>query len=305
MVAPSIRVVTTPPLLAPGDTVRGTYTVERFLGSGAFAEVYLVSHRYLGRQALKAFRPLTGELDLEELLSEARTLVDLTHPNIVRLYDANVDCLRGITFAFVTMEWSPGGTLADRLETVTRLPVIETVQIGIQVCAGLACTHSMDPPLLHLDVKPANILLFRQGAKPQAKLADYGLASRLDPVTRLSRSGGTLAFAAPEMAWGVLDERGDVYSLGVTLYRAACGIHPFPLLSPDAVSATSEFQTMVGRSRKDIKPPSKLLLRHIPQLDEVLLTAMAFDPFKRYRNANEFGAALKELLSSLRYGNDV
>jgi serine/threonine protein kinase len=297
--------VRTLPLLAPGDTVRGTYTVERFLGCGAFAEVYLVSHRYLGQQALKAFRPVTGELGLEELLSEARTLVDLTHPNIVRLYDANVDSSRGITFAFVTMEWCSAGTLADRLETVTRLQVAETVQIGIQVCAGLGHTHSMDPPLLHLDVKPANLLLFGQGPKPDVKLADYGLASRLDPVTRLSRSGGTLAFAAPEMAWGVLDERADVYSLGVTLYRAACGIHPFPLVSPDTVSATSEFRAMLGRSRKDIKPPSKLLLSDMPQLDEVLLTAMAFDPFRRYRNANEFGAALKKLASSLECGSNL
>ena len=152
---------------------------------------------------------------------------------------------------------------------------------------------------MHLDVKPANLLLFGEGPNEKIKLGDYGLASRLDPVTRLSRSGGTLAFAAPEMAWGVLDERADVYSLGVTLYRAVCGIHPFPLLSPEAVSATSEFRGVLSRGRKDIKPPSKLLLLEVPQLDEVLLRAMAFDPFDRYKNANEFGAALTTLASSL------
>lgn len=292
----------TSPLLAPGDVVRGTYTVERFQGAGAFAEVYLVSHRYLGQQALKAFRPASGELDVEDLLAEARTLVDLTHPNIVRLYDANVDQIRGVDFAFVTMEWCLAGTLADRLKSEMRLPVAETIEIGIQVCAGLGHTHSFDPPLLHLDVKPANLLLFGQGPDGKIKLGDYGLASRLDPVTRLSRSGGTLAFAAPEMAWGVLDERADVYSLGVTLYRAVCGIHPFPLLSPEAVSATSEFRGVLSRGRKDIKPPSKLLLLEVPQLDRALLKSMAFDPFNRYRNANEFGVALEAVMSSLRPG---
>jgi len=292
------------PLLAPGDTVRGTYAVERFLGAGAFAEVYLVSHRYLGMQALKAFRPAAGELDADDLLAEARTLVDLSHPNIVRLYDANVDSIRGVDFAFVTMEWCSAGTLADRLKVEMRLPTAETVEIGIEVCAGLGHTHSMDPPLLHLDVKPANLLLF--GAPPNAKikLADYGLASRLDPVTRLSRSGGTLAFAAPEMAWGVVDERADVYSLGVTLYRAACGIHPFPLLSPEAVSATSEFRRILSRGRKEIKPPSKLLMMNLPKLDEVFLKSMAYDPFNRYRNANEFGAALQALASSQLSGRN-
>jgi serine/threonine protein kinase len=289
--------VTRSPLLAPGDTVRDTYTVERFLGAGAFAEVYLVSHRYLGRQALKAFRPAEGDLDFGDLLAEARTLVDLTHPNIVRLYDANVDHIRGVDFAFVTMEWCSAGTLADRLKREMKLQVTETIEFGIQVCAGLGHTHELDPPLLHLDVKPANLLLFGVRPDEKMKLADYGLASRLDPVTRLSRSGGTLAFAAPEMVWGVLDERADVYSLGVTLYRAVCGIHPFPLLSSEAVSATSEFRRVLSRGRKDIRPPSKQLLLEVPQLDEALLKSMAYDPFNRYRNANEFGAALRGLLS--------
>lgn len=290
--------MTRPPLLAPGDTVRDTYTVKRFLGAGAFAEVYLVSHRYLGLQALKAFRPSKGEIDFGDLLGEARTLVDLTHPNIVRLYDANVDNIHGVEFAFVAMEWCSTGTLADRLKSEVKLQIAQTVEFGIQVCAGLGHAHSLVPPLLHLDVKPANLLLFGKSPDEMIKLADYGLASRLDPVTRLSRSGGTLAFAAPEMAWGALDERADVYSLGVTLYRAVCGIHPFPLLSSEAVSATSEFRMVLTRGRKDIKPPSKLLLLEVSQLDEVLLRAMAYDPFDRYRNANEFGDALKRVPSS-------
>jgi len=131
------------------------------------------------------------------------------------------------------------------------------------------------------------------------KLGDYGLATRLDPVTRLSRSGGTLAFAPPEMAWGAVDERADVYSLGVTLYRAMCGLHPFPLLSRDVVSATSEFHQTLSRGRRNISPVSRLLMRDVGAVDTVLLKAMAFDPFERYRNAVEFGVALAAAASGV------
>jgi serine/threonine protein kinase len=89
------------------------------------------------------------------------------------------------------------------------------------------------------------------------------------------------------------------------LYRAACGIHPFPLLSPEAVSATSEFRRILSRGRKDIKPPSKLLMMDVSELDAVLLKSMAYDPFDRYRNADEFGAALQALASSQHSGRSV
>jgi serine/threonine-protein kinase len=97
------------------------------------------------------------------------------------------------------------------------------------------------------------------------------------------------------MAWGALDERADVYSLGVTLYRAICGIHPFPILTNDLVSSSSEFLTLLARGRKNISPPSRMLLETSPLLDAVLLKALAYDPFSRYRNANEFEMALQTL----------
>lgn len=251
-----------------------------------------MSHRYLGKQALKAFRPKNDLPSLEDLLGEARTLVDLTHTNVVRVYDANIGDVAGVQFPFITMEWCPGGTFADELKDRTRLPLATVLEVGKQICAALAYTHGLDPPLLHLDIKPANVLVFKAGEHPQVKVGDYGLAQRLDPLTRLSRSAGTLAFAPPEMSWGVADERSDVYSAGVTLYRALTGFHPFPLLSREAVSATTEFRKALVVGRRDIAPPSKMLMHDVGEIDAILLRAMAFDPFDRYKNAQEFGEAL-------------
>lgn len=278
-------------LLVPGQRVSGTYIVERLLGVGAFAEVYQVTHRFLGQQALKAF-PLSSTTQPERLLAEARLLVDLTHANIVRVYDANVTAEVGQPLAFVTMELSPRGTLSDWVSTSTRLPLPAALEVAVQIAQGVAFTHLLDPPLIHLDIKPSNVLVFAEGPVARVKVSDYGLAATLDTETRLCSSGGTLAFAPPEMAFGIADERSDVYAIGVTLYRMATGLHPYPLVSRESLSATREFQSALTAGRRDIVPPSKLLMRKADDLDDVVMKALAFDMFSRYRNASELHAAL-------------
>jgi serine/threonine protein kinase len=286
------------PLLRAGDCVRGTYTVERLLGRGAFAEVYLVRHQYLGRQVLKILRAGPGTTDVAALLAEAQTLVNLTHPHIVRVYEANVDEVRDIPFAFLTMEWCPAGTLADRLRDGVRLSVEEVTDLGLQVCAGLAYAHALRPPLLHLDLKPSNLLLSAEGGKAVVKIGDFGVASRLNSVTGLAPAGGSLAFAAPELAWGVADERADVYSLGVTLYRALCGIHPFPVVSRRPTGTDVQFFKILSATRQRIVPPSRMLLYEVPDMDAVILRALAFDPFERFRNGEELRVALVNVRGS-------
>lgn len=283
--------------LKPGDCINQAYTVESLLGAGAFAQVYLVKHRFLGKQALKAI-PVGEGTTPEVLLKEARLLVDLSHPHIVRAYDANVCEIGGKPFVFITMQWSPKGTLSDLLRQTTRLPLTTTLQLGVQITSALAYTHLMAPPLLHRDIKPTNILVFYDGDSLSAKVTDYGLAATIDPETRLCHSGGTLAFAPPEMAWGIADERSDVYSIGVSLYRAVTGIHPFPLVSTESVSATREFQRALSEGRRSIVPPSRLLMRQLDDLDEVIMKSLSPDMFLRYRNAREFHAALSKLQAS-------
>jgi serine/threonine protein kinase len=149
-------------LLREGQVIRDTYSVDRLLGAGAFAEVYRVQHRYLGRQAMKVFRRvgMSGK-EIESALGEAILLSRIGHPNIVRVFDANtVETPSGV-FGFFTMEYVPGGTL-DRLMIDAGgrfVAVPDTVEIMCQVCRGIAVAHSGDPPIIHRDIKPQNLLV--------------------------------------------------------------------------------------------------------------------------------------------------
>src|SRR5438067_11331768 len=149
-------------LLEEGQTVRDTYEVERFLGEGAFAEVYRVKHRFLGRQAMKVFKShaMTTE-EIERMLGEAIMLSRIGHPNIVRVFDANVTEARGVEYGFFTMEYVAGGTLEQfwKSHGDQFVPVEKTVEIIRQVCRGLAVAHCETPPIVHRDIKPQNILV--------------------------------------------------------------------------------------------------------------------------------------------------
>lgn len=288
------------PLLEMGEVVNGTYTISEKIGAGAFSDVYLVNHRFLGQQAMKVFHQTETKSDQRTAnvdqtfvglpnknLEEARLLVDLSHSHIVRVYDANVFERSGKLFSFMTMEYASGGTLEAIIANRTRLSVSSALGICAQITEALAHTHSLTPPLIHRDIKPSNVLITSLDPEIQLKVSDFGLASTLDPRSRLSQSAGTLSFAPPEMVWGVADERTDVYSVGVTLYRIVTGIHPFPVASLQEVRASREFTLVLDKGRRSIQPPSRLLLHEQPKLDALLMKALSFDMFSRQRNAVE------------------
>jgi len=135
-------------LLKDGQRLRDTYEVERFLGEGAFAEVYRVQHRFLGRQAMKVLKtPGMTVGEIEQMLGEALLLSRIGHPNIVRVFDANVLEMADGQFGFFTMEYVAGGSL-DRLWRSYRdslMPVEQAVDVMKQVCAGLAVAHGENP----------------------------------------------------------------------------------------------------------------------------------------------------------------
>ena len=167
------------PLLEDGHSVRDTYEVERFLGEGAFAEVYRVRHRYLGRQALKLFKlaGLTAP-EVEEMLGEAVLLSHIDHPNIVRVFDANTVMIESQVYGYFTMEHIAGGSLDKfwRSYGSQFVPVPVVVDVIKQVCRGLATAHNQDPPIIHRDIKPQNILIGYQSDGLRAKVSDFGLA---------------------------------------------------------------------------------------------------------------------------------
>jgi serine/threonine-protein kinase len=138
------------PILNDDQLLRETYRVERLLGEGAFAEVYRVRHRFLGRQAMKIFKtPATSAVEVERGIAEAILLSSMRHPNVIELYDANVMDVDSKTYGYFTMTFMPGGTLERywRSFGARLMPVEEAVNIVRQVCRGLALAHAHDPTL--------------------------------------------------------------------------------------------------------------------------------------------------------------
>ena len=219
------------PLLHEGQNIRETYVVERFLGEGAFAEVYRVQHRFLGRQAMKVFKAVgTSLAELEQMLGEALLLTRIGHPNIIRVFDANVFQTAAGTLAFFTMEYVAGGSLDRfwRSYQNSLMPVSEVVDVMKQVCGGIAVAHAEKPPVVHRDIKPQNILVGYDAAGLRLRVSDFGLAKRVNPLTLLVSAQGTLSFKPPESFENQDSPAADVWALGTTLYLLLYGYAAVP-----------------------------------------------------------------------------
>ena len=278
-------------LLAEGTTIRDTYEVERFLGEGAFAEVYRVNHRFLGRQAMKVFKQTNLNADqVTKMLGEAILLSRIGHPNIVRVFDANTIETEQGTCGFFTMEYIPGGTLDKfwRSYGSKRIPVETCVELIRQVCRGLSVAHNSTPPIIHRDIKPQNILVGYEADGLRARLSDFGLAKEVNPLTLLATAAGTLAFKPPETFNGEKHSdspAADVFAVGVTLYLLLTDELPFH------VDSYLGWEQDVNKWRVPDKP-SDWNTSVNPKLDRIVMKCIDFDPGKRYQNAAELLAAL-------------
>ena len=217
----------------PPDQMVGPYRVIEKLGAGGMGEVYLAEDPRLGRPvALKrlTLKGIGTEEQLRRLMQEGTAAAALNHPNIGAIYDV----LEADGVAHIVMEYVPGETLASRLIRGP-LPTDRVLNIGMQLCDGLAAAHARG--IVHRDLKPANVIATADG---QVKILDFGLAERraAAPVDMTVTAGGigtgaqpiagTPAYMAPEQLLGKkTDHRCDIYSLGVTLYQLATGRLPF------------------------------------------------------------------------------
>jgi len=277
-------------LLQEGQIIRGTYEVERFLGEGAFAEVFRVRHRFLGRQALKIFKTVgltVGEIEV--MLGEAIILSQLGHPNIIRVYDANTTETSLGTFGFFTMEYVGGGSLEQfwKSHGAQFVPVKSAVEIIQQICQGLAVAHDESPPIIHRDIKPQNILVGYDAGGLRARLSDFGLAKRVNPLTMFASARGTLAFKPPEaFAQQPKDSAaGDVWALGSTLYLMLTDRLPYGQIGDfDSADYT--------RFSEPLIVPSRLNVQVDPGLDQIVFRALSIDAAKRYANARALLEAL-------------
>ena len=280
--------VTAPPAVG-GDVLRealaGRYEIERVLGHGGMATVYLAHDIRHGRPvALKVLRrELIDAVGAERFLREIRIAAQLTHPNILTVHDSG-ESPDGLWYV---MPFVSGESLRERLDRDRQLPIGESVRITREVAEALAYAHTRG--VVHRDVKPENILL----AEGHAIVADFGIARALQPSHtpghRLTSAGvslGTPAYMSPEQAAGEqdVDGRSDVYSLACVTYEMLAGHPPFIAPNPQAV---------VARHLTDDPTPLRALRSTVPQaLDRAVMRALSKVPADRFATATEFGRAL-------------
>lgn len=214
--------------LPPGARFGEDFTVLRTLGAGASATVYEAREEPLGRiVALKVLDRALPETRAR-FLSEARAMANLRHPSVAEVFRFGEDSATGLPF--LAME-KFAGSLADRITDCRVLPEAEAAELGLAVAEALSALHGGNPPRVHRDVKPSNILLSGDG---RVALADFGLVRRLAPdATALTAPGagqpGTWLYAAPEQRAGAPPSPAmDWYALGVTLFRCLTGGFPGP-----------------------------------------------------------------------------
>jgi serine/threonine-protein kinase len=278
-------------ILYEGQTIRDTYEVERFLGEGAFAEVFRVRHRFLGRQAMKVFKSAGMTVaDIEDMLGEAIMLSKIGHPNIVRVFDANTIETQNGLFGYFTMENVPGGSLDKFWQShgTTFVPVETTVDLIKQVCRGLSVAHREQPPIVHRDIKPQNILVGYETDGLRARVSDFGLAKRVNPLTLLATAAGTISFKPPE---AFTESKGDscaadVWAIGTTLYLLLTDQLPY------------KFPTDLGWGSRElfneqIRPASDLNADVNRTLDDIVSRSLKLHPADRFQNAMDMLEALE------------
>jgi len=272
-------------ILSEDQTVGNTYVVERFLGEGAFAEVYRVKHRFLGRQAMKVFKtPGMTPGDVEHQLEEAVLLSQIGHLNIIRVFDANVfESAKGL-LGYFTMEYIAGGNLEHFWKSFGNsfIPVENVVEIIKQTCRGVAVGHSKNPPIIHRDIKPQNILIGYDGNGLRARVSDFGLAKRANPLTLMVSARGTLCFKAPETFKKANADScsGDVWALGCTLYLLLTDKLPFAEIDETGIVSYANFNI-------PLLPAHKVNNQVDAGLQEIIDRALAIEPASRYSDACE------------------
>jgi serine/threonine-protein kinase len=269
----------------------GGYSVERELGRGGMATVYLARDlRHRRPVAVKVLHPeLSAVLGPERFLREIELTASLQHPHILPLFDSGA--AGGLLY--YVMPYVEGETLRARLVRQRQLAVPEAVRLAREVADALAYAHGRG--VVHRDVKPENILL--QGREsPHALVADFGIALAVEDAgrARMTRTGlslGTPQYMAPEQAAGerAVDARADVYALGAVLYEMLAGEPPFT--GPTARAVVARALTEPPRPLAAARPSVP------PHVEAAVLTALAKLPADRFPSADAFAAALSEAAS--------
>ncbi|MES2305204.1 MAG: protein kinase [Gemmatimonadota bacterium] len=269
------------------------YTIERELGQGGMATVYLAEDLKHHRQvAIKVMRPeLAESVGGERFLREVEIAAKLSHPNILPVFDSG----EASGFLYYVMPLVEGESLPDRLKRERQLPVGEALRIAREVAEALAYAHQRG--IVHRDIKPANILL-NEG---HAMVADFGIARAASTggqaLTQTGLAIGTPQYMSPEQASGDpnIDGRTDIYALGCVLYEMLAGEPPFTGPTAQAIIARSLTETP--------RPLQQTRATLAPVISTAVFTAMAKAPADRFANARDMATALTTAEDQSRFNS--
>ena len=273
-------------MTAQARLLGGRYQVGELLGYGGMAEVHRGRDLRLGRDvAVKMLRvDLARDATFQERFRrEAQNAAALNHPAIVAVYDTGEEVSStGEKLPFIVMEFVSGRTLKEVLAAEQRLMPRRALEITADICAALEFSHRHG--IIHRDIKPGNVMLTPNG---QVKVMDFGiaraLASGATTMTQTSAVIGTAQYLSPEQARGEsVDARSDVYAAGCVLFELMCG-HP-PFVGDSPVSVAYQHVREEPRAPSDINPEVP------PDVDAIVLKALAKNPLNRYQSAQEMRA---------------
>lgn len=270
------------------EVIDGRYKVMNRLGEGGMAYVYEARELNTGKHV--AVKVLTSKLvaddtAMQRLRREAGLAMRLNHPNvcsILRLGETETGLI------YLVMPYLKGELLSDLEGRIGPMPVERAMPLVIQMCEGLHHAHGLD--IVHRDLKPENVMIVTDDGEDCAVVMDFGLAkdrgaSSLKKLTATGIVLGTPEFMSPEQVRGLdLDERSDVYALGIVAFEMLTGKLPF--------EGRSAQEMMIARLRGKATPIRQHRPELSPKLEKVLMKAMESSPDKRYASTKEFGTAL-------------
>jgi serine/threonine-protein kinase len=259
-----------------GQTV-GKYKILSPLGSGGFGTVYLAEDTWIDKKvAIKV--PHRQNVDFGHLLHEPRLLASLSHPNIVSILTAE----KQENIFFIVMEYISGDTLETVISRDGMIDLTRTLDYTCQICNAL--DHAHQQGIIHRDLRPGNVLVTEGGL---LKVADFGTSRFIELAAHGTTVIGSPPYMAPEQFHGKTVFASDIYSLGVTMYQMLTGVLPYNTPAP------ADLEKLM--SGELVAPPRSRNSKIPPQINDIVMKAVAPDPARRYQRASDL---LNDLLAA-------